>query len=71
MSKNHIAISDSSKDDLWENDPYLTSNVQRSAKVKKEAFQTLQSLDIKPEQVKDAAVRKAYKIFLEQGVTPS
>lgn len=64
LPKKGDASGKSSTADDWEDDPYLTSNPARTAKVNKESFATLKLMGIRTGQVKDPTTRKAYVEFL-------
>jgi predicted ABC-type ATPase len=50
--------------DLWENDPYLTSNPERDARVKRDMFPLWQSLGLTTSQIKDPEAKAGYIAFL-------
>jgi predicted ABC-type ATPase len=54
--------------DSWENDPYLTSNPERDARVKRDMYPLWQSLGLTTSQIKDPEAKAGYIKFLrEQG----
>jgi hypothetical protein len=53
-------------DDHWENDPYLTSNPERDARVKRDMYPMWKSLGFTLDQIKDPEAKAAYAEFLRQ-----
>ena len=59
------SLSSKIKLDEWENDPYLTANPKRAARVAEGALETLALLGTKPKNVKNLETRKAYELYLK------
>lgn len=51
-------------DDHWENDPFLTSTPERSAKAAARAFENMRSQGVKPEQLPNEVTREEYAEYL-------
>lgn len=51
--------------DSWENDPYLTNNPEREARVKRDTYPMMKALGIRTSQVKDPQTKAEYIAFLK------
>ncbi|MGF6870605.1 hypothetical protein [Paraburkholderia sp. MM5477-R1] len=51
--------------DHWENDPFLTQNPERAARVERNLYPTMKALGLSPDQIKDPEQKAAYAEFLQ------
>jgi hypothetical protein len=52
--------------DMWENDPYLTNNPEREARVKRDTYPMMKALGLTLDQIKDPKAKAEYAEFLRQ-----
>ncbi|MGF6937799.1 hypothetical protein OKW41_006961 [Paraburkholderia sp. UCT70] len=53
-------------DDHWENDPFLTSNPERDARVKRDIYPMWKAVGFTLDQIKDPEAKAAYAEYLRQ-----